>query len=73
MSYKHPYTWQERNQLIDNIRKSREIVRPATYNRQGRGSDRFEPIRPPIDKLCALIAAHDFIPSEDGDYKLNVE
>ena len=57
MSYSQPYTWQERNQLLENVRLSREIVRPH--------NQKHDAVKPLVDKLCGLIEKHDFIPSED--------
>jgi hypothetical protein len=34
---------------------------------------RNEPVQPLVDKLCSLIAKHDFIPSQTTGYKVEVE
>ena len=60
--HSHPYTYAERTELLDNVR-----TRIKSYPLK------HDPVHAHINKLCGLIEKHEFIASDDGDYKLNVE
>ena len=58
-----PYSYDERTKLLDNVRTM--PIRSL--------SNRNEPIKPLVDKLCCLIAKHDYLASDDSEYRLDVE
>ena len=61
--YSQPYSYDERQNLLDNVR-----TMPIRVH-----LPRNDSVKPLVDKLCLLIAKHDYLPSDTDGYTIEVE